>query len=207
MESIDALAQAVNEFSGGLVLVSHDMRLISQVAKEIWICDHQTVKKYGGDIQNFKMDMRSQLGIEGEQKGQLRGDASVQKSDKEKKKELKTTKDKVKPVKEKQEVLPVVEEEKKVEVNKVSPRFESLKPKLASNDDTWGSDEEDTASKVEKKSISLDSLSSMKSSLPSGDKLASTDGRYVPPMKSSLPSGGKPASTGGRYVPPHLRNR
>lgn len=54
MESIDALAKAVNEYNGGLVLVSHDMRLISQVAEEIWICDHKTVKKYGGDIQNFK---------------------------------------------------------------------------------------------------------------------------------------------------------
>lgn len=77
MESIDALAKAVNEFTGGLVLVSHDMRLISQVAKEIWLCDHKTVTKYKGDIGNFKMDMRAQMGIEGEQKGQLRGDASV----------------------------------------------------------------------------------------------------------------------------------
>jgi ATP-binding cassette subfamily F protein 2 len=76
MESIDALAKAVNEFSGGLVLVSHDMRLISQVAKEIWICDDKTVAPYKGDILNFKMDMRAQMGIEGEQKAQLRGDAS-----------------------------------------------------------------------------------------------------------------------------------
>lgn len=37
MESIDALANAINEFEGGMVLVSHDMRLISQVAKEIWV--------------------------------------------------------------------------------------------------------------------------------------------------------------------------
>lgn len=45
MEGIDALAKAVNEFEGGLVLVSHDMRLISQVAKEIWICDNRTIEK------------------------------------------------------------------------------------------------------------------------------------------------------------------
>jgi ATP-binding cassette subfamily F protein 2 len=77
MESIDALAKAVNEFSGGMVLVSHDMRLISQVAKEIWICDNKTITKYKGDIENFKMDMRAQMGIEGDMKGQLRGDASV----------------------------------------------------------------------------------------------------------------------------------
>lgn len=31
MESIDSLARAINEFGGGMVLVSHDMRLISQV--------------------------------------------------------------------------------------------------------------------------------------------------------------------------------
>lgn len=105
MESIDALAKAVNEFDGGLVLVSHDMRLISQVAKEIWICDNkvrlwntivkdnllslsnllQTIKMYKGDINSFKMDMRAQMNLEDEakggskQKGKLKGDASVMK--------------------------------------------------------------------------------------------------------------------------------
>lgn len=83
MESIDALAKAVNEFEGGLVLVSHDMRLISQVAKEIWICDNRTITSYKGDIMNFKMDMRSQMGID-DAGGKLRGDASVKAADKAK---------------------------------------------------------------------------------------------------------------------------
>ncbi len=83
MEGIDALAKAVNEFEGGLVLVSHDMRLISQVAKEIWICDNRTIEKYKGDIMNFKMDMRQQMGIESEVK--LQGDASVKATSKPKK--------------------------------------------------------------------------------------------------------------------------
>ena len=97
MESIDSLAKAVNEFEGGMVLVSHDMRLISQVAKEIWLCDHKTITKYQGDIQNFKMDMRVQLELEDENKGnkgnknKLRGDASVlKKTDEEKEKKKKS---------------------------------------------------------------------------------------------------------------------
>merc|ERR1711988_1134674 len=36
METIDALARAINSFEGGVVLVSHDFRLIDQVADEIW---------------------------------------------------------------------------------------------------------------------------------------------------------------------------
>ena len=33
METIDALANAINNFEGGLVLVSHDFRLINQVSQ------------------------------------------------------------------------------------------------------------------------------------------------------------------------------
>jgi len=36
METIDVLAEAINDFDGGVVLVSHDFRLINQVAEEIW---------------------------------------------------------------------------------------------------------------------------------------------------------------------------
>lgn len=34
--SIDSLAIAIKEFSGGVVMVSHDFRLISQVAETLW---------------------------------------------------------------------------------------------------------------------------------------------------------------------------
>ena len=61
MESIDSLAKAINSFEGGMVLVSHDMRLISQVAKEIWMVDNKTVRKFVGEINDFKMHLRKQM--------------------------------------------------------------------------------------------------------------------------------------------------
>jgi len=44
-----------------MVLVSHDMRLISQVAREIWLCDKRTVTKYVGEISDFKIQLRRQM--------------------------------------------------------------------------------------------------------------------------------------------------
>lgn len=57
MECIDSLAEAINAFGGGLVLVSHDFRLINQVAKEIWVCDHHAVTKWTGDIRSYKQSL------------------------------------------------------------------------------------------------------------------------------------------------------
>jgi len=54
IETIDSLANAINLFEGGMILVSHDFRLISQVAQEIWVCENQTVTKWEGDIFSYK---------------------------------------------------------------------------------------------------------------------------------------------------------
>jgi len=54
IETIDALAAAINEFEGGVVLVSHDFRLINQVAEEIWICEHGGINRWEGDIAAYK---------------------------------------------------------------------------------------------------------------------------------------------------------
>lgn len=54
MESIDSLADAIKGFAGGCFLVSHDFRLIDQVAKEIWVCDHKNITPWKGTIQEYK---------------------------------------------------------------------------------------------------------------------------------------------------------
>ncbi|XP_058209522.1 ABC transporter F family member 1 isoform X2 [Rhododendron vialii] len=63
IETIDSLAEALNEWDGGMVLVSHDFRLINQVAQEIWVCENQTVTRWEGDIMDFKEHLRSRAGL------------------------------------------------------------------------------------------------------------------------------------------------
>ncbi|KAJ3693100.1 hypothetical protein LUZ60_012195 [Juncus effusus] len=63
IETIDSLAEALNEWDGGLVLVSHDFRLINQVAQEIWVCESQKVTRWEGDIMGFKEHLRSKAGL------------------------------------------------------------------------------------------------------------------------------------------------
>ncbi|KAI8086642.1 P-loop containing nucleoside triphosphate hydrolase protein [Halteromyces radiatus] len=61
MESIDSLAQAINQFSGGVVLVSHDFRLISQVAQDIWQCNQGLVTPFTGSIETYKESLRQKV--------------------------------------------------------------------------------------------------------------------------------------------------
>ncbi|GFH58749.1 ATP-binding cassette, subfamily F, member 2 [Chaetoceros tenuissimus] len=60
IESIDALARCINNFKGGVVMISHDMRLISQCAQEIYICDHKQITRYNGDIMKFKLTQKKE---------------------------------------------------------------------------------------------------------------------------------------------------
>lgn len=60
MESIDSLAICLNKFKGGVVMISHDMRLISQCAQEIYICDNKEITKYKGDIMDFKLHQKKE---------------------------------------------------------------------------------------------------------------------------------------------------
>ncbi|KAK2964576.1 putative ABC transporter F family member 1 [Blattamonas nauphoetae] len=62
LETIDALADAINEFEGGVLLVSHDFRLIRQIAKEIWVCADMTITPFKGTIDDYKTQLETKLG-------------------------------------------------------------------------------------------------------------------------------------------------
>jgi len=54
METIDGLIRALNGFSGGVLIVSHDEHLISTVCDQIWICENKHVTPFIGDFDDYR---------------------------------------------------------------------------------------------------------------------------------------------------------
>ena len=61
MEMIDSMAEAIRDFNGGVIVISHDFRLLQKVADEIWIVDHG-LNKWDSDIQAYKDTIKKKLG-------------------------------------------------------------------------------------------------------------------------------------------------
>lgn len=61
MECIDSLAEAINSFNGGMILVSHDFRLIDQVAKTIWVCDNKSIIPWKKGIRDYKKSLMKKM--------------------------------------------------------------------------------------------------------------------------------------------------
>ncbi|KAL5535075.1 hypothetical protein ACEPAF_3168 [Sanghuangporus sanghuang] len=54
IEGLDALMAALNKWNGGVIIISHDERFITSVAKELWVCGGGTVTKFNGDVEAYK---------------------------------------------------------------------------------------------------------------------------------------------------------
>ncbi|CCH46823.1 ABC transporter ATP-binding protein ARB1 [Wickerhamomyces ciferrii] len=52
--TIDSLADAINEFSGGVCVVSHDFRLLDKIAKDIFVVEGKTATRWDGSIGDYK---------------------------------------------------------------------------------------------------------------------------------------------------------
>lgn len=51
---LDALGDAIKKFKGGVLMVSHDVSMINTIARNIWVCEDKTVKKFDGTIYDYK---------------------------------------------------------------------------------------------------------------------------------------------------------
>ncbi|MGY3453005.1 ABC-F family ATP-binding cassette domain-containing protein [Bradyrhizobium sp. USDA 4353] len=62
IDSRAALAEAINEFPGAVIMVSHDRYLIEACADRLWVVADRTVKTYDGDLDEYRRMILSSRG-------------------------------------------------------------------------------------------------------------------------------------------------
>jgi len=62
IQSVDALAEALLKWKGGVIFITHDQRLVSRVGKELWICKGDTqVIRYEGEFEDYKQEIINEM--------------------------------------------------------------------------------------------------------------------------------------------------
>ncbi|XP_059148407.1 ATP-binding cassette sub-family F member 1-like [Physella acuta] len=62
IESIDALADAIRDFTGGVIIVSHDERLIRDTDCQLWVVENKTINEIDGDFDDYRRELLEALG-------------------------------------------------------------------------------------------------------------------------------------------------
>ena len=62
IDSRAALAEAVNDFPGAIIMVSHDRYLIEACADQLWVVADHTVTSYDGDLDDYRRTVLSARG-------------------------------------------------------------------------------------------------------------------------------------------------
>ncbi|XP_064457982.1 ATP-binding cassette sub-family F member 1-like isoform X5 [Ornithodoros turicata] len=62
IESIDALADAIRDFEGGVIIVSHDERLIRETNCQLWVVEHKGIEEIDGDFEDYRKELLESLG-------------------------------------------------------------------------------------------------------------------------------------------------
>lgn len=62
IESIDALADAINDYQGGVIIVSHDERLIRDTECALYVIEDQAINEVDGDFDDYRKELLDSLG-------------------------------------------------------------------------------------------------------------------------------------------------
>ncbi|XP_037010727.2 ATP-binding cassette sub-family F member 3 isoform X1 [Artibeus jamaicensis] len=65
METIEALGRALNNFRGGVILVSHNERFIRLVCQELWVCEGGGITRVEGGFDQYRALLQEQFRREG----------------------------------------------------------------------------------------------------------------------------------------------
>ena len=69
IDSRAALAEAINEFAGAIIMVSHDRYLIEACADRLWVVADRTVTDYDGDLDDYRRTVLSARGAKAASRG------------------------------------------------------------------------------------------------------------------------------------------
>jgi ATP-binding cassette, subfamily F, member 1 len=61
IETIDALCEAINEFNGGVVIVTHDQRLIEECECSLWVVEKRGVTRWDAGFNDYKENILKEL--------------------------------------------------------------------------------------------------------------------------------------------------
>lgn len=65
IEAMDALSDALRVFEGGVLMVSHDVTMLSNVCTSLWVCDGGTVEHFDGTVNDYKKRIMAQADASG----------------------------------------------------------------------------------------------------------------------------------------------
>lgn len=68
MEARDALINALNEYEGSVILITHDLHLIELISDDLWLIKDGTCKVFDGDLQDYRNLL---LGVKNKPKKEL----------------------------------------------------------------------------------------------------------------------------------------
>ncbi len=74
VDSRQALIQALMEYNGAVILISHDRHLVEATADRLWIVRDGTVSDYDGDMESYRTELLAERGPRGREKARDRDD-------------------------------------------------------------------------------------------------------------------------------------
>jgi ATP-binding cassette subfamily F protein 3 len=57
IEAREALVQAINDFTGAVLVISHDWHLVELVADRLWVVADGTARPYAGDLEDYRREL------------------------------------------------------------------------------------------------------------------------------------------------------
>lgn len=74
IESIDALCEAINLYEGGMVVVTHDARLIEATESQLWVVEDNQVTAWDGEFDTYRDYLLAKLEAQMESHNRPPGD-------------------------------------------------------------------------------------------------------------------------------------